>query len=192
MSRICELTGKGRLVGNNVSHANNKTKRTFLQSAERRSSQTRWARASAAGLDEQPALSQHVGGLDNWLAKTSGKLSLRSAAWARDRPEAAGGRRGVRLIVIDRREFQQQGHGAVEIVVGREPTMVRPPSTVTASASIVDREAAPDQVAIVPSADAGDTSRADQPSEQADRRLRIKSRHQAAASVTRKPMGRRW
>ena len=30
MSRICELTGKGRLVGNNVSHANNKTKRTFL------------------------------------------------------------------------------------------------------------------------------------------------------------------
>ena len=30
MSRICELTGKGRLVGHNVSHANNKTKRTFL------------------------------------------------------------------------------------------------------------------------------------------------------------------
>ena len=30
MARICELTGKGRLVGNNVSHANNKTKRTFL------------------------------------------------------------------------------------------------------------------------------------------------------------------
>ena len=30
MSRVCELTGKGRQVGNNVSHANNKTKRTFL------------------------------------------------------------------------------------------------------------------------------------------------------------------
>ena len=30
MARICELTGKGRMVGNNVSHANNKTKRTFL------------------------------------------------------------------------------------------------------------------------------------------------------------------
>ena len=29
MSRICELTGKGRLVGNNVSHANNKTKRVL-------------------------------------------------------------------------------------------------------------------------------------------------------------------
>ena len=30
MSRICELTGKGRQVGNNVSHANHKTTRTFL------------------------------------------------------------------------------------------------------------------------------------------------------------------
>ena len=30
MSRICELTGKGRQVGHNVSHANNKTKRNFL------------------------------------------------------------------------------------------------------------------------------------------------------------------
>ena len=30
MSRVCELTGKGRQVGHNVSHANNKTKRTFL------------------------------------------------------------------------------------------------------------------------------------------------------------------
>ncbi|MFX7961150.1 50S ribosomal protein L28, partial [Acinetobacter baumannii] len=30
MSRICELTGKGRQVGHNVAHANNKTKRTFL------------------------------------------------------------------------------------------------------------------------------------------------------------------
>jgi len=29
MSRRCELTGKGVLVGNNVSHANNKTKRVY-------------------------------------------------------------------------------------------------------------------------------------------------------------------
>ena len=29
MSRICELTGKGRQVGNNVSHANNKTKKVW-------------------------------------------------------------------------------------------------------------------------------------------------------------------
>ena len=30
MSRRCELTGKGPMTGNNVSHANNKTKRRFL------------------------------------------------------------------------------------------------------------------------------------------------------------------
>jgi large subunit ribosomal protein L28 len=30
MSRRCELTGVGPMVGNNVSHANNKTKRRFL------------------------------------------------------------------------------------------------------------------------------------------------------------------
>ena len=29
MSKICQITGKKRMVGNNVSHANNKTKRTF-------------------------------------------------------------------------------------------------------------------------------------------------------------------
>ncbi len=30
MSRRCELTGKGPMVGNNVSHANNRTRRRFL------------------------------------------------------------------------------------------------------------------------------------------------------------------
>lgn len=29
MSRICQITGKKRMVGNNRSHAENKTKRTF-------------------------------------------------------------------------------------------------------------------------------------------------------------------
>jgi len=30
MSRICQITGKKMMVGNNVSHSNRKTKRTFL------------------------------------------------------------------------------------------------------------------------------------------------------------------
>ena len=30
MSRVCQVTGKKPLTGNNVSHANNKTKRRFL------------------------------------------------------------------------------------------------------------------------------------------------------------------
>lgn len=32
MSRVCELTGVGPMVGNNVSHSNRKTKRRFLPS----------------------------------------------------------------------------------------------------------------------------------------------------------------
>ena len=30
MAKKCQITGKGPLVGNNVSHANNKTKRRYL------------------------------------------------------------------------------------------------------------------------------------------------------------------
>lgn len=30
MSRVCQITGKRPVTGNNVSHANNKTKRRFL------------------------------------------------------------------------------------------------------------------------------------------------------------------
>ena len=30
MSRVCQITGKGPMVGNTVSHANNKKKRRFL------------------------------------------------------------------------------------------------------------------------------------------------------------------
>ena len=30
MSRVCQVTGKRHMVGNNVSHANNKTRRRFL------------------------------------------------------------------------------------------------------------------------------------------------------------------
>lgn len=30
MSKVCQVTGKGPMVGHNVSHANNKTKRRFM------------------------------------------------------------------------------------------------------------------------------------------------------------------
>ncbi len=35
MARVCEICGKGRAVGNNVSHANNKTKRVFRPNLQR-------------------------------------------------------------------------------------------------------------------------------------------------------------
>lgn len=36
MARKCLVTGKGPMVGNKVSHANNKTKRRFLPNLQRR------------------------------------------------------------------------------------------------------------------------------------------------------------
>ena len=87
MSRICELTGKGRQVGNNVSHANNKTKRTFLPNLQNVSlisdalGHTVRLRVSTHGLRSV----EHVGGLDNWLAKTPDhKLSLRARRLKRE------------------------------------------------------------------------------------------------------------
>ena len=56
MARVCDVTGKGPMVGNNVSHANNKTKRRFLPNLQHRrfwvESENRWVRlrvTNAAG-----------------------------------------------------------------------------------------------------------------------------------------------
>ena len=87
MSRVCELTGKGRQVGNNVSHANNKTKRTFLPNLQNVTllsdalGQGVKLRVSTHGLRSV----EHVGGLDNWILKTSDdKLSARVRKMKRD------------------------------------------------------------------------------------------------------------
>lgn len=71
MSRICELTGKGRMVGNNVSHANNKTKRTFLPNLQ---NVTLLSDALGKGVKMRVSTHglrtvEHNGGLDNWLVK---------------------------------------------------------------------------------------------------------------------------
>jgi large subunit ribosomal protein L28 len=56
MSRVCSVTGKKPMIGNNVSHANNKTKRRFLPNLQKRrfwvESENRWIslRVSTAGL----------------------------------------------------------------------------------------------------------------------------------------------
>ena len=56
MSRICQVTGKGSLSGNNVSHANNRTKRRWLPNLHDRrfwvASENRWIqlRVSSHGL----------------------------------------------------------------------------------------------------------------------------------------------
>lgn len=56
MARVCVVTGKRPVTGNNVSHANNKTKRRFLPNLQVRKlwveSENRWVRLriSAAAL----------------------------------------------------------------------------------------------------------------------------------------------
>ena len=71
MSRRCELTGIGVMVGNNVSHANNKTKRRFLPNLNDvtmlsevldRSFKFRVSAAALRTVD-------HRGGLDGFMAK---------------------------------------------------------------------------------------------------------------------------
>jgi len=48
MARVCQVTGKRPMVGNNVSHANNRTKRRFLPNLQYRrfwvESENRWVR----------------------------------------------------------------------------------------------------------------------------------------------------
>ena len=71
MSRVCELTGKRPMVGNNVSHANNKTKRRFLPNLQDvtlmsdalgRSVKLRISASALRTVD-------HRGGLDAFLAR---------------------------------------------------------------------------------------------------------------------------
>ena len=56
MAKVCQVTGKAPMVGNNVSHANNKTKRRFLPNLQQRrlwvESEQRYVRlrVTAAGL----------------------------------------------------------------------------------------------------------------------------------------------
>ena len=81
MSRVCELTGKGVQTGNNVSHANNRTKRRFLPNLCQVTlisdslGQRFRLRVSAAALRSV----EHRGGLDAFLLKSrENDLSLRA------------------------------------------------------------------------------------------------------------------
>ena len=78
MSRICELTGKGRQVGHNVSHANNKSRRRFMSNLQVAS-----VLSDALGHTVRLRLTprgvktiEHNGGIDAYLLGTNNsKLS---------------------------------------------------------------------------------------------------------------------
>lgn len=72
MSRRCQITGKGVLTGNNVSHANNKTRRRFLPNLQETAllsdvlSASVRMRVSTRGI----RTIEHNGGLDAYLLGT--------------------------------------------------------------------------------------------------------------------------
>ena len=92
MSRVCELTGKGPMSGNNVSHANNRTRRRFLPNLNEvtllseKLGRGYSLKISAAALRSV----DHRGGLDAFLAKAKdAELSDRAMKIKRDLVKAA-------------------------------------------------------------------------------------------------------
>lgn len=97
MSRRCEITGKGVLSGNNVSHANNKTRRRFLPNIQDASVMSDILgapislRVSARGL----RTIEHKGGIDAFLLNTpTAKLSAEAKVLKR-RVERAAARKSA-------------------------------------------------------------------------------------------------
>lgn len=87
MSRVCELSGKGPMTGNNISHANNKTRRRFLPNLNEVTllsdvlGQAFKLRISAYALRSV----DHRGGLDAFLLKARDtELSDRALKIKRD------------------------------------------------------------------------------------------------------------
>jgi large subunit ribosomal protein L28 len=87
MARRCELTGKAVLVGNNVSHANNKSKRRFLPNLKSVS-----LMSDALGRTVRLKISvnalrtvEHRGGFDAFLVKArNDELSPRARVLRKD------------------------------------------------------------------------------------------------------------
>ncbi len=94
MSRRCVITGKGVLTGNNVSHANNKSRRRFLPNLQESSF---WSEILAAPVKLRLSTNgirtvEHNGGLDSFLLGTPDrKLTVDAIALKRrlERAQAA-------------------------------------------------------------------------------------------------------
>ena len=81
MSRVCELSGKAVMSGNNVSHAKNRTRRKFLPNLTRVTLMSDVMGASFKMRITAHALRsvEHNGGLDNFLVKARDiNLSLKA------------------------------------------------------------------------------------------------------------------
>jgi large subunit ribosomal protein L28 len=92
MARRCAITGKGVLVGNNVSHANNKTRRRFLPNLQDTAllSDTLGHLVRLRLTVNAVRTIEHSGGLDAYLLKTpAAKLPLEARRLKRQIVKAA-------------------------------------------------------------------------------------------------------
>ncbi|MGH7104757.1 MAG: 50S ribosomal protein L28 [Acetobacteraceae bacterium] len=96
MSRTCQISGKGVLTGNNVSHANNKTRRRFLPNLQEATlvsdilGRPIRLRLTARALSTV----EHKGGLDAFLLATPARrlpLPARTLKRQVERARAIGG-----------------------------------------------------------------------------------------------------
>jgi len=81
MSRVCELSGKAVMSGNNVSHALNRTRRVFRPNLIKAKLLSDVLGQSISMKISANALRtvEHNGGLDNFLVKAKGdKLSIKA------------------------------------------------------------------------------------------------------------------
>ena len=103
MARRCELTGKGVLTGNNVSHAHNKTRRRFLPNLHDKALLSE-ALGRMVRLKVSTSAIRTVerhGGLDNYLLKTpDDRLSQGARRIKRQVRNALAGQRR-RLIFLN-------------------------------------------------------------------------------------------
>lgn len=97
MARRCSITGKGVQVGNNVSHANNKTKRRFMPNLQETS-----LLSDALGAAVRLRLSvhalrtiEHNGGIDAFLTTTPDRKLAAEAVRLKRRVEAAIARKAA-------------------------------------------------------------------------------------------------
>ena len=140
MARVCQVTGKRPMVGNNVSHANNKTKRRFLPNLQYRrfwlETENRWVRLrvtnAALRLIDKVGIDQVVADLvpaahsdrsERWPPKADAKRS----SWSR-RPAPATSTRRTRTEDNARKarihEVRSEGAQA-RAVQGNEAEVIR-------------------------------------------------------------------
>ena len=98
MSRRCQITGKGVLTGNNVSHANNKTRRRFLPNLQEASLlsdalggqvQLRLTTNALRTIERNGGLDAYLLGIANTKLPAEARVLKRRITRARDRKASA-------------------------------------------------------------------------------------------------------